>query len=486
MRNSSVIGRVAALAAVAIALVAVVYILLFSGGSTYKVYAIFQDASQIVTGDQVDVGGNPIGSVPSITLTPQGQARLELDISNSNYVPLRQGTLATIRNPSLTSVANRYVDLRLGPGNAPTIKNGGTIGTEYTSSAVDLDELFNTLNPPTRKALQNVIQGSAALYCGSPAATNCYGYGAKARAAWQYLNPAVASASVLFSELNRDTARFTNFIVQTGNLFSTIATRQADLTGLIQHLSTTTTALANQHVALGQAIQRLPPFMRLANTTFVNLRSALNDLTPLVNVSKPVAPKLQKLLVQLRPLAQDSVPTVQDLSNIVCSPAHQRLGCSKTTGTANDLIDLTALGRPLAAATVKNVFADGQTRPGAFPESTTALNESTPELADFRPYSVDLTGWFEDYSHPGTIDANGGVNRAETVIGAYSLSSGGNTLQPVSTLLEDLTNPNNPFLQSGALQTGIGDRCPGSMERGALFYPESGFPCNPRQVPLGP
>ena len=474
MRNASVIGRIAALAAVAIAIVAIAIIVLSSGGPNYKVYAIFRDASQIVSGDQVQVGGTPIGSIPKITLTPNGEAKLELDINDSSYVPLRQGTIATVRNPSLTSVANRFVDLRLAPGNAKPIPNGGTIGTSQTNSAVDLDELFNTLNPPTRKALQNVIQGSAIEYCGSLANTNCAGYGAKAQAAWKYLNPAVASASVLFSELNRDTARFTNFIKKTGNLFSDIATRQADLSGLVRNLSSTTTALANQHVALGSAIQRLPGFMNLANTTFVNLRGALDDLQPLVDVSKPVAPKLQKLLVQLRPLAQDSVPTVKDLSKVVHKP-----------GANNDLTDLTRLGVPLENATVKNINVHGKSRPGAFPVSTTALNGSTPELADFRPYAVDLTGWFEDYSHPGTTDANGGVNRAETSLGAYTLLPGGGGLQPVSPILQDLTNPNNPFLQSGALQTGYGDRCPGSMERGGVWYPESGYFCNPKQVPTG-
>jgi hypothetical protein len=37
----------------------------------------------------------------------------------------------------------------------------------------------------------------------------------------------------------------------------------------------------------------------------------------------------------------------------------------------------------------------------------------------------------------------------------------------------------------GLLVSGQGDRCPGSMERGARFYPESGFPCNPAEVPTG-
>ena len=463
VRNSSLIGRVAALAAVAIAIVAVVVILL-SGGSSYQVKAIFTNASQLVPGDQVQVAGNSVGSVSKITLTPSGQAELTLTINNSTYQPLHQGTDATVRLTSLSGIANRYVDLRLGSGTAAKIPNGGVIPTSDTTSAVDFDQLFNTLDGPTRKGLQNVIQGSAAQYANA---------GQKAQAAWQYLNPAVASSSLLFRELNRDTSKFTNFIVKSGNLVSDIAQRQSDLSGLVQHLNTTTQALAAQHTALGQSLQRLPGFMRLANTTFVNLRSALDDLQPLVDASKPVAPKLQKLLEQLKPLAQDSVPTVRDLSDIIKKP-----------GADNDLIELTKLGVPLAQATVRDTNANGKTRPGAFPISTTALNDSTPELATARPYAVDLTGWFEGYTHPGTIDANGGASRIAPVVGVGSIENG--TLNIFDSLLNVLPGSNDrlQFAQQ-MLTTGQGDRCPGSMERGALYYPESGFPCNPNQVPTG-
>ena len=463
MRNSSLIGRVAALAAVAIAIVAVVVILL-SGGSSYQVKAIFTNASQLVPGDQVQVAGNPVGSVSKITLTPSGQAELTLTIDNSTYQPLHQGTDATVRLASLSGIANRYVDLRLGSGTAAKIPNGGVIPTSDTTSAVDFDQLFNTLDGPTRKGLQNVIQGSGAQYANA---------GAKAQAAWQYLNPAVASSSLLFRELNRDTSKFTNFIVKSGNLVSDIAQRQSDLSGLVAHLNTTTQALAAQHTALGQSLQRLPGFMRLANTTFVNLRSALDDLKPLVDASKPVAPKLQKLLEQLKPLAEDSVPTIRDLSNIIKKP-----------GADNDLIELTKLGVPLAQATVRDIKANGKTRPGAFPVSTTALNDSTPELATARPYAVDLTGWFEGYTHPGTIDANGGASRIAPVVGLGSIENG--SLNLFSSLLNILPGSSDrlSFAQQ-SLTTGQGDRCPGSMERGALYYPESGFPCNPNEVPTG-
>jgi phospholipid/cholesterol/gamma-HCH transport system substrate-binding protein len=471
VRNSSVIGRVAAVAAIAVALVAVVVILL-SSGTTYAVRATFQNASQIVQGDLVEVAGNQVGTVSKIALTPQGQAQLTLTISNGAYTPLRQGTQATVRQVSLSGIASRYVSLQLGPPASPKIPNNGVIGAQNTTSAVDLDQLFNTLNGPTRRGLQNVFLGSALQY---------KGYGKTAQAAFAYLNPAIASSSTLFNEIDRNTGQFTNFVVKTGNLVTDLAQRSSDLSGLIQHLSTTTSALAAQRVNLGSSLRQLPGFMRLANTTFVNLRTALNDITPLVNVSKPVAPKLQKLLVQLRPLAQDSVPTVRDLSNIISRP-----------GANNDLIELTRLGVPLAAATVRNTTVNGKTRPGAFPQSVTALNGSTPELATARPYAVDLTGWFEGYTHPGQADANGNFSRVAPTVGIGSISNGALNLFDNGGLL---TNPAlYPLRQTlafggngtqGLLTTGQGDRCPGSIERGAVFYPESGFPCNPNQVPTG-
>jgi phospholipid/cholesterol/gamma-HCH transport system substrate-binding protein len=484
VRNSTVIGRAAALAALVIALIAVGIILL-SGGSTYQVHATFQDASQLVTGDQVQVSGSSIGTVSKIALTPNGQADLTLTINNPTYEPLRAGTTAVIRLASLSGIANRYVDLNLGPGNAAKIPNNGQITSASTTSTVDLDELFNSLNAQTRQGLRDVFQGSASQYAGR---------GQQAQLAWSYLNPSIATASVLFHELNRDTAKFTKFIVSSSNLVTALAQRQSDLSGLVTHLSTTFTALANQHTALGESLQRLPPFMRLANTSFVNLRNALPDLTNLVNATRPVAPKLQSLLATLQPLAIDAVPTVRDLANVISRP-----------GPNNDLIELNQLASPLAHATVGQVFANGKKRPGAFIVSNQALKQSVPELNVARPYAVDLTGWFEGYSHPGIYDANGAMSRVAPVVGVGSLENGVLNLcgGPISSLIGGncsilnnlLTNPSlfgsRNALASSSLTTGQGDRCPGSMERGptagtsAAWYPESGYPCNPNQIPTG-
>jgi phospholipid/cholesterol/gamma-HCH transport system substrate-binding protein len=468
-----------------------VAVILFSGGSSYQVKAIFQNASQIVTGDQVQVAGAPIGSVTNIQLTPRGQAELTLNINNSTYEPLHRGTHAIVRQPGLSTIAARYVQLDLGSGLAPKIPNNGTIPVSDTTSTVDLDELFNTLNAPTRQGLQNVFKGSASQWAGK---------GKMAQLAWEYLNPAIASSSLLFAELNRDTAKFTRFIVTSSNLVTDLADRQANLSGLVSHLSTTFSALASQQVALGQSVQRLPPFMRLTNTTFVNLRNALVDLTALVNATKPVVNplpgypngRLQALLAQLRPLAIDAVPTVRNLSNIISRPSPNGTCSVSNPNACNDLIELNQLAVPLAQATVAGefgqprVYANGAYRQGAFPVTAQALNQSVPELAVARPYAVDLTGWFEGYSHPGGYDANGAISRIPPVVGIGGVQNGVFTLD--ANLLTDVAG-RLPFAES-MLTTHQGDRCPGSIERGptpgtSASNVESGFPCTLSQVPTG-
>jgi phospholipid/cholesterol/gamma-HCH transport system substrate-binding protein len=461
MRGSRNIARVLAVAALVAAAIVTAFTLL-GGGDAYRVKARFQNASQLVKGDLVQVAGRPVGKVESIDLTRDGQAELTLTIDD-DFAPRRRGTLMTVRQPSLSGVANRYIDLRLPPQSAPTIESGGAIDQTGTTSAVDLDQLFDTFDPQTRKALTGVLRGSGKQYKGN---------GQEFGEGLMYLNPSLSASSRLFRELNRDTPLLERFVVSSSKLVTDIADRRDDLAGLVDHLATTTTALGDRQQALAESIQRLPAFLRRANTTFVNLRGALDDLDPLVDDSKPVAKKLRPFLAQLRPLARDARPTLRDLSRLIQSPGKQ-----------NDLVELTNSQVPVARIANGPVTRNGKQREGALPASAKALNAATPELSYARPYAPDLLGWFDDFGHSGLYDALGGVSRIGLHADAFLVATG--QLTPVPPELRD-----EAFIASGGARDQR-NRCPGSAEHPAEdnsgpYKPSPDYPCDPSQVLPGP
>jgi phospholipid/cholesterol/gamma-HCH transport system substrate-binding protein len=436
----------------------VAVVLLQGNGSDYRVTARFENASQLVKGNEVQVAGTAVGLVEDIKLTGDGQADVFLKITDPEYAPLRRGTEAIVRLTSLSGVANRYIDLRLPGGNAPAIDDGGRIAASETTSAVDLDQLLSMLDKRAQADLQGVIQGFGRQY---------QGRSEEAARGWLYLNPSLAATSRLFEELTYDTPALNQFIGASSRLVTDLGERREDVAGLVDRLAAFTGAVASRRTELADAIGQLPPFMRRANSTFVNLRAAVDDLRPLVEDSKPVTPKLRRLLAELRPFARDARPTVRDLSSIV-----------RTAGADNDLVELTRGQPALRDIAVSEVERNGKKRRGAFPETVDALRKSVPELSYARPYAVDLTGWFDDFGHSGLYDALGGKSRVGTYVNAFAQVDG--VLKPIPV-------PQRNEVARSVIATDQRNRCPGAAEHPASdksnpWKPTPDHNCDPSQV----
>src|SRR3954470_11491138 len=131
-------------------------------GPTYDVSLTLASASQLVGGDEVKVGGVPVGSVSHIGLSDDGRATLKLSISDDSLTPLHYGTKAIIRSTSLAGIANRYVAIFPGPNNARTIPDGGQIPADDATPEVDLDAVLNTLGPSAQRDLHDLISAGSA------------------------------------------------------------------------------------------------------------------------------------------------------------------------------------------------------------------------------------------------------------------------------------------------------------------------------------
>jgi phospholipid/cholesterol/gamma-HCH transport system substrate-binding protein len=353
---------------------------------------VFLDGGQLVEGNEVKVAGATVGTVQEIDVTPDGLAEVAFEIDDDEYAPLREGTEAIVKPSSLSGIANRFIDLHLGPDGGTEIDDGGRIGPDRTRTAVELDEVFDLFGEDTRKAVKDLFEGSA---------TSLRGRGRELRRGIRYLNPALSTGSRLFEELTRDEALLKRFLVDSSQLVTALADRREDLRGVVSNLGTTFGALGSQQDALAESIVLLPPFMRRANTTFVNLRAALEDVDPLVDAAKPAVRRLGPFLDQARLFVRDGEPTITDLSRTI-----------RRAGPTNDLVELIRSFPPLARTAIDPREVNGAERRGAFPETADALRAAAPTIALGRAYTPDFVGWLDDFSTTGAYDALGNFSRA--------------------------------------------------------------------------
>lgn len=398
-----------ALVAVAITLAAIA---LFGASGGYEVTARFQNASQLVRGNPVLSGGVRIGSVGKIRLTDDGQADVALSIDGES-APLPRGTRVTVRQFSLSGIANRFVEVTY-PGGAVRgdIPDGGRIGVDETRSQVDPDQLANTFDPATRRGLKQVLQGGA---------RSVSGRGRELDRGLRYLNPALATTSNLIAELTRDRPLLEGVLVDSSRLLTALDTRRDELATLVGGLRDTFRAARNQKGALAESLGRLPPFLRRSNTTFVNLRAALDDIDPLVTAARPAARRLRPVLREARGLAAGARPTIRDL-RVALRRRGRDNDLVEYVRTFPSLADIAVVSRARALSPGGRRVGVGEV-PGAFPQAAAALRGASPVIGYARPHTMDLIGWLDDFSTTGGyFDALGGIARARV---SFSESSSG-------------------------------------------------------------
>jgi phospholipid/cholesterol/gamma-HCH transport system substrate-binding protein len=434
------LARGAALIAITIAVIALI-VVLTGGGSSYVINARFQDAGQLVGGDLVTVGGHQVGSVGGVTLTANGLANVELDISDSSITPVRASTIAHIGQVSLTGVANRFVGLTLGVSGR-ALRSGEVLPSTQTRGIVDLDILLDSLTPPVRADIQQLFKTGAYVFS-APTAQ-------QANKAFLYLNPALSQTAQLGREIVADKFALDRLVATTAKVSGALAARSADLGGAIANTSTALGEVASRRSALEDAISRAPAVLNQGTAVLRDTDYALRVLNPVLRDLQPVAPKLATLLRTLVPTTGDLIPTLAGIKKLV-------------PGAEKALLAFPPVEK-LATPAVNSLAA--------------ALPPLTPVLAGLRPYTPDvISGFFGGIggNTGGSYDANGHYLRTSIELGAGSLSGLASLLNTVLSAL--------PTLNGARVVT---DACPGGASEAAAdgsnpwSTPDTGVTeCNP-------
>ena len=250
-------------------------LLFFDSGGGYTVKARFTNAGQLVKGNLVEVGGVKAGIVtrlPSHGRRP-GRGRHVASTTSTRRCasarPRRSGRTRS-RRPS-----GRYIELFLPSEDQAggDIPDGGVLGIDRTTSTVELDQLFNTLDPgDAQEPARPVRRPEPGLHRPRRGQAN---------RGLIYLSPQLATTTRLFEELRHDPRgprALPGRLVAPRDDARQPPRRPGRADRQPQHDD----ARARQRRATrcAELLERFPGFLRQANTTYVDLRFTLDELDP--------------------------------------------------------------------------------------------------------------------------------------------------------------------------------------------------------------
>jgi ABC-type transporter Mla subunit MlaD len=278
----------------------------------YFVRAIFDNASNLVEGEDVKVAGVPVGAIESLDVTEDQKAALTLRIDNEDFTPWKTDASCTIRPQSL--IGEKFVECEPGSTGAEplaTIEEGPGEGerllpVENTSSPVDLDLVNNILRLPYRERFRILLNEFG---------TGLAGRGEDLNEVIHRANPALRETDrvlAILAEQNRTLARLAR---DSDQALGPLARERERLGHWITVANETGQASAERSPDIRRGINRLPDFLRELRPLMADLEALADQGTPLLADLEAAAPQMDRLIKGLGTLSEagrESFPSLGD------------------------------------------------------------------------------------------------------------------------------------------------------------------------------
>ncbi len=368
---------------------------------TYDIKVELPEASGLQASNQVRIAGTRVGIVGGLSARENPRtgrvtaiATLKLE---KKVQPLPADTKAVVQ--SVSAVGLKYLELEKG-SSSRTLKPGQTIPLAQTREPVDIEELFNMFNKPTRTAIK--------------INTNNFGDGLAGRglglnAAIHELRPLVQNAvpvlhnlanpatglHELFVALDRAASQTAPVAEQNAELFSDLDTFFAAWASVAPSIEAAT---RGGPASLEQGIYSLPHEARF----YDNFATFMHLLRPSASALRTVAPQL---------------------------------GHAVSVGAVN-LAAATALNTRLAeSAQGLQEFATNPIVPLSFEDFAQTLEIGNPLLAGIAPEQVNCNYWTLAFRNLASLESEsvgvGTLARASTVLAPSGVNNEG---YPASTI----------------------------------------------------
>lgn len=294
---------------------------LSAGGSNgdYTVRAIFDDAANIISGEDVKIDGVKVGTVGSVTPTPQQKAAVVLHIENPGFQDFRADASCTIEPEAL--IGEKFVNClptqprAEGTPLPPPLHRipGGQEGEgQYllpvtnTSSPVDADQLEDISRLPVEQRLTIIINELGAGLAGR---------GSDINTVIRRADPALRELDKVLAILAHQNKLLSNLAEESDRALAAVPSVKSEISGWIAASDAVARASANQRGALAQNLADFPPFLKQLGPAMERLGRFAEQTTPTFTDLKAAAPGIDRMFTNLAPFARSSTTFFESLGS---------------------------------------------------------------------------------------------------------------------------------------------------------------------------
>lgn len=413
----------------------------------YRITATFPEATSLSVEADIRIAGVGIGRVKKVVPGADGRAIATLQIEK-RFAPLPKNTKAILRQKTL--LGETYVSLTPPKDtSAGVIPEGGRIPNSDIGTTTELDEVFATFNPETRKAFQEWMQdGGKGLDGQGPnagqALVQLQGFVSELadisktlNEQTPYLRTGLRDSRVVLNAATQQRGALQRAVTESERVFRQTGENDAALTALVERLPSFlkatkagTKAIENFAQETGPAVTRLQPTAKaLAPAT-----KALADVSPelrqllegveRVNVNaKDGLPAAAKTLEVLPTLLDGLDPFLKELNPIL---EYTGLYGDELMGAVANVTSASDLG----TTSVSGAYRDGS--PARYVRGMVVLQNNSLAASKNR-FSTDQAnayrrkGWANQFKTQGIPDA-------------YSAQSCGTTVPRIPDTTNSLMN----------------------------------------------
>ena len=224
---------------------------------------------------------------------------------DNKFAPIHRDAHAILRQKTI--LGETYVSLTTGTPGSPILPDGGTLPPGNVEPAVQLDQIFNALDPQTRAAFRQWQQELAKAVRGN---------GQNLNNVLGNLPTFAADSTDLLRVLDIQHTAVVNLVRNGGTVFAALNHSSSALRNLITSGETTFATTAANNNSIIATLEVFPTFLNETKLTSAQLRAFAENTNPLVKELEPVAqqlgptldsvkvlsPYLEKLFTNLGPL----------------------------------------------------------------------------------------------------------------------------------------------------------------------------------------